>query len=63
LCLYYIILYYSGDVVIEVNNKQVNTVRDVLDEIGLEVGKRIEITVKRNGSNQKLVLYTAPESK
>ncbi len=52
----------SGDVISEVNGKQVTTVRDVLDAIGLEVGKKIDFKLTRNGSEVTASLVTAPEN-
>lgn len=55
-------MFYSGDVISEVNGKAVTSVRDVLDAIGLDVGKRIEFKLTRNGNKDLLVtLITAPE--
>lgn len=52
----------TGDIVLNINGKEVNNVKDVLNEIGLEVGKSIDITIKRNGDTLKLSFTTAPET-
>lgn len=51
-----------GDVVLNINGKEVSNVKDVLNEIGLEVGKTIDLTVRRNGDHLKLTFTTAPET-
>lgn len=53
---------YSGDVVLNINGKEVKSVKDVLNEIGLEVGKNIDLTIRRNGDHLKLTFTTAPET-
>eukprot|EP01040_Poterioochromonas_malhamensis_P013116 gene13116-14397_t len=54
----------SGDVIIEVNGRPVSGVRDVLDAIGLEVGKTIEFKLQRQRGNEVVArLVTAPEDK
>lgn len=48
--------------IVEVNEKIVNGVRDVLDAIGLEVGKSLEFRVrKRSGDIKSVRVITAPE--
>lgn len=47
---------------IEINGKSVQNVRDVLNEIGLEVGKTMEITVRRGDDTMKLTFTTAVDS-
>lgn len=44
----------------KINGKPVSSVRDVSDEIGLEVGQRIKFTINRKVTNNtdKFVLYT-----
>lgn len=51
-----------GDVVLNINGKEVGNVKDVLSEIGLDVGKTIDLTVRRNGDHLKLTFTTAPET-
>lgn len=51
----------SGDVVLNINGKEVKSVKDVLNEIGLEVGKSLDITVRRREDVLKLTFTTAPE--
>ncbi len=56
-------MHVSGDVIVEVNGKVVSGVRDVLDAIGLEVGKTIEFKIQRNRSQEYIFqLITAPEA-
>lgn len=52
----------TGDVVLNINGKEVGNVKDVLSEIGLDVGKTIDLTVRRNGDHLKLTFTTAPET-
>lgn len=47
---------------IEINGKSVQNVRDVLNEIGLEVGKTMEITVRRGDDTMNLTFTTAVDS-
>lgn len=50
--------------IVEVNGKPVSGVRDVLDAIGLEVGKSIEFKLQRQRNQAVTVhLITAPEDK
>jgi S1-C subfamily serine protease len=60
----YIVLsfYYSGDIILGVNDKDVHSVRDVLDEIGLEVGKQLDLRVMRSDQERYVTLITAPET-
>lgn len=48
--------------VLNINGKEVSNVKDVLSEIGLDVGKTIDLTVRRNGDHLKLTFTTAPET-
>jgi HtrA serine peptidase 2 len=50
-----------GDVVLNINGKEVKSVKDVLNEIGLEVGKSLDITVRRREDVLKLTFTTASE--
>ena len=46
----------------EVNGKEVTNVRDVLDAIGLEVGKSLDLKIKRQSYGElTLNMITAPE--
>ncbi len=47
--------------IVGVNGKGVHSVRDVLDAIGLEVGRRLELRVRRGEQELLLGLTTAPE--
>ncbi len=54
-----------GDVLVLVNNKEVKSVRDILDCIGYEIGKRITFGIKRGGNTspiQYITVVTAPEN-
>jgi S1-C subfamily serine protease len=51
----------SGDVFVEVNHKPVRTIRDILDSIGLDVGKTIEFKIQRDNRDMMVSLTTAPE--
>mmetsp|Transcript_11629 Transcript_11629/g.16004 ORF Transcript_11629/g.16004 Transcript_11629/m.16004 type:complete len:213 (+) Transcript_11629:2-640(+) len=54
--------FQSGDIIMEVNGKEVKSMRDVLEVIGLEVGKTIQFKVKRHSVGEiTLTLTTAPE--
>jgi S1-C subfamily serine protease len=62
--LYFIYSFSSGDIIVEVNGKKVTGVRDVLDVIGLDVGKIIEFKLVRGQDQEFLTrLTTAPEGK
>ena len=50
-----------GDFIVEVNGKRVKTTRDVLSEIGMEIGKPMEFKVKRQNSSE-LVAVTVVSS-
>jgi C-terminal processing protease CtpA/Prc len=47
--------------VLNINGKEVKSVKDVLNEIGLEVGKSLDITVRRREDVLKLTFTTASE--
>ena len=50
--------------IVEVNGKKVNGVRDILDAIGLEVGKVIDFKLQRGNDQEATArLVTAPEGK
>ena len=53
----------SGDLILEVNNKPVTDVHDVLNEVGLEVGKTLSFKIQRHqqGDIYNMALVTAPE--
>eukprot|EP01041_Mallomonas_annulata_P003837 gene3835-7640_t len=52
----------SGDIVLEIDGKKISTVREVLDCIGLEVGRTLTLTVRRSSGNEtQLHVTTAPE--
>jgi len=52
-----------GDTLVEVNNKEVKSIRDILDCIGYEIGKKITFGVKRGNSPiQYVTVITAPEN-
>ena len=52
-----------GDTLVEVNNKEVKSIRDILDCIGYEIGKKITFGVKRGNSPiQYVTVVTAPEN-
>jgi S1-C subfamily serine protease len=51
----------SGDVFVEVNHKPVRNIRDILDSIGLDVGKTIEFKIQRDNRDMMVSLTTAPE--
>jgi len=52
----------SGDIIVEVDGKTVNGVRDVLSVIGLEVGRMIEFKILREDKEMTMTLTTAPET-
>lgn len=55
-------IFGSGDFITEVNGKKVHGVKDILEAIGLEVGKSLEIKVQRKNFGALTVsLVTAPE--
>merc|ERR1711871_500751 len=47
-----------GDIVLEFDRKPVRNTRDILNRLGVEVGKRIEMKVMRDGSEKTLVVVT-----
>ncbi len=52
-----------GDTLVEVNSKEVKSIRDILDCIGYEIGKKITFGVKRGNSPiQYVTVVTAPEN-
>jgi len=55
------VLIFRGDVIVEVNGKEVRSVRDVFNAIGLEVGKELHLKVKRGESEFTTTVVTAPE--
>jgi S1-C subfamily serine protease len=54
----------SGDFITAVDGKPVTGMRDVLDAVGLEVGKTIEMKLQRGGAGAEVTVYltTAPET-
>ena len=54
--------YTSGDIIKEVDGKVVAGVRDVLDVMGLEVGRSIEFKILRDANEFSVHLITAPET-
>lgn len=46
----------------EINGKNVQIVHDMFNEIGLDVGKTMEITVRRGDDIVKLTLTTTVDS-
>lgn len=52
----------SGDVIVGVNGRDVRSVRDVLDAIGLEVGRVVDFKVQRAERELNVSLVTAPET-
>ena len=58
----------SGDVIVEVNSRPVRGVRDVLDSLGLEVGREMTLKVMRRDSKSAVSEYvtvrlrSAPET-
>ena len=53
----------SGDVIVKVDGKKVKGVRDILDAIGMDVGRTVEFAVQRQTGEQTVCRVTpAPES-
>jgi S1-C subfamily serine protease len=54
----------SGDFITAVDGKAVTGMHDVLDAVGLEVGKTIEMKLQRGGTGAEVTVYltTAPET-
>ena len=51
----------SDDTILEVNGKPVSAIRDVLDAIGLDVGKTLSIKIRKlDGRESYVKLTTAP---
>lgn len=54
----------SDDTILEVNNKPVTAIRDVLDAIGLEVGKTLSFKIRKlDGREQICKVTTAPATR
>ena len=53
-----------GDVLVVANDKEVKSIRDILDCIGYEIGKRITFGIKRGNAStiQYFTVVTAPEN-
>ena len=47
-----------GDIVLSFDGKPVRDTRDILNRLGVEVGKRIEMRVMRDGDERRLVVVT-----
>ena len=47
-----------GDIVLSFDGKPVKDTRDILNRLGVEVGKRIEMRVVRDGDEKRLVVVT-----
>eukprot|EP01039_Chlorochromonas_danica_P007660 gene7660-8465_t len=52
----------SGDVIVGVNGRDVRSIRDVFDAIGLEVGRVVDFKVQRAEREFNVTLVTAPET-
>eukprot|EP01031_Cornospumella_fuschlensis_P026820 gene26820-32405_t len=53
----------SGDVIISINQKPVHSVRDVLNEIGLVVGRELVLKImSADGTEKEVRLVTSPET-
>lgn len=53
---------HSGDLIVAVDDKEVNGVRDVLEAIGLEAGRTLELRLLRGDTTLTVHLTTAPET-
>ena len=46
---------FSGDIILNIEGKEVKGVRDVLDAIGLEIGRSIQLKVLRPGKGEFII--------
>lgn len=59
--------HHSGDYIVAVDGKEVTRTRDVLDAIGMDVGRALTLTLRRNedptnaANDFTVQLTTAPE--
>lgn len=52
----------SGDVVLEIDGKPINSVKEIFDSMGLDVGRTLEMKVRRNSGAEATIYVTTVES-
>jgi len=58
---YHFLPLFRGDIIVAIDGKEVTGVRDVLEAIGLEAGKTIEVRLLRGSNTFNVNLTTAEE--
>lgn len=59
-----IVMTRSGDIVMAINNKPVKEMKDLLSEIGYEVGKTLKFQILRKGQGElSITLKSASEQR
>ena len=57
----YFVTWTSGDFIIAVDDKPITGVRDVLDAVGMDVGKTVKIQLRRRREFITVYLTSVPE--